>query len=335
MKSAVFTKEDHWKFFPEFVKLEIASGGPDPQIPLVAEMSKDCSEAEKIWRAGCYICVYNVPFAEILWQNISWERVLTMDVIDIHKWLSDNWKGIITRVERRSVRKPEWMAQFLLEYRNWALSVLPEARKLFYGRLIYENYLNIWDSCQNVKYLGRYVALKLLEFYKTHLGFPIKEPDIRPKGGWSPRTTLADLYPEYATPLLGGESAQELHIVNTTVAQLKNDLREKFNLTPTLFQLQVLLCEYRESYSSQKQYPGRSHDSELGYWNKAQAHWKHKSEMFAARKRIFPEFHLGELYGWNGARAELGKNLATHRYTWSDLLYDYSKTTDFANPWRR
>src|SRR3990167_11526760 len=119
----VFSTEDHWRHFAEFCRWELAAGGPDPQIPLVGEMSVGCSLAERRWRGGCYIAVYNVPFAEVLWTEWPWDRI-DRESAALLPWLREHWTQIVTRVERRCVRRPEWMAEFLCGF-SAALLALP------------------------------------------------------------------------------------------------------------------------------------------------------------------------------------------------------------------
>jgi len=331
-----FTSTEHWKHFADFCRWEQATGGPDPQIPLVGEMARDCSMNERIWRGGCYIAVYNVPFAEILWREWSWEHVQA-NPEDLLPWLTDVWPGIITRFERRCVRRPEWMAKFLLGYAQWQKVLLDS------GSLpptsSEERYLVMWDSCLTVPRLGRYVALKLLEYLDKHCDFSLRAPDIRPKGGWSPRETLAELFPKHNELINGGDKPENHQIINKCCHTAIERLRDAYNVAVDYFQLQVLLCEYRESHESKKQYPGRSHDSELNYGNKAAALWPDaKTDLWRARSALFPQACLGEISGWDGPRKDLGRVLATHGYTWSDLKFDYHRTAaagfELPVPWR-
>lgn len=325
----MFTTQEHWQFFHEFCKLEIASGGPDPQISLAAQMSKGSPFAEMVWRAGCYISVYNVPYGEVLWREWPWERVCT-ERKALKPWLESNWPKITTRIERRCVRRPEWMLQFLLGYADLA-KTMPALRSRANSLDPVDAYELLWEKANTVPRLGRYVALKLLEFYKRYCGFKLEAPDIRPRGGWSPRSTLATLWDD---DRVGdkGDRPEVLVLVNQrcqeTIARLDNE----FGLKIDLFQLQVALCEYRESWESRRQYPGRSLDSELKYVRKAEAEWGVKSAIWKARKAFYPHEHLGELNGWEGPREECANSLATKGFTWSDLLYDYKATHDFSRP---
>lgn len=334
-----FSTEDHWKHFADFCRLEMASGGPDPQIPLVGVMSNGQSWEDHVWWGGCYIAVYNVPFAEVLWSEWSWERVQA-EGSRLETWLKYNWSWIVTRIERRCVRRPAWMAEFLLGYRDMVLG-LPKQLEQWGGVDSHVRYNHLWDYSLTVPRLGRYVALKLLEYYRRYCDIDASAPDIRPKDAWSPRRTLSILFPENADQLNGGNDESTLQLVNRTVDQLLVRLGD-FGVHPSIFDAQVMLCEYRESYEGKRQYPGRSIDSELSYAHKAHhcTEGKYPTKVFwSARDELFPLVHLGEHNGWTGPRKELGIVLSQYGYTWSDLLYDYTQTSGFggniARPVRR
>lgn len=334
---------NHWDKFAEFCLWEMNSGGPDPQIPLVGEMSKGLSADERMWRAGCYVSVYNVPFAEAIWEHWSYKDIQG-NMSLFRDWLNTEWDKIVTRVERKTVRRPEWMFEYFNSYyafmRNDVLPAIhltsqwsPEAR-----------YLYFWDlTISRIKRFGRYVALKLLESYSLYCNIPMTAPDIRPKDGWSPRTTLALLQPKFLHSIAREDNDPvTLQAVNLAVKETQRRLLNDYDVDIDLFKLQVVLCEYRESYESKKQYPGRSHDSELGYWHKREALWgtqPYSKNMLLARSRIFPWQHLGEwTTDWLGPRKECGQVLATYNYTWTDMLYDYKKSlpSNLSKPiWRK
>lgn len=305
---------DHWKYFKEFAWYEILTGGPDPQLATVNAMSSGVSFHELVWRAGCYVSVYNVPGAEVLWRNWPYEKALLNHGIP-EPWLESVWENIPTRFERRCIRRPEWLAKFLSDYIGW-MGNLPDTK----------DYETWWQSCQTVKFMGRYVAIKLLEFLHTYANLVDTVPDIRAKGGWSPVKTLG---------LLEGRQIDTVEDAEQTAARLRTRLFEENGLTVSFFQLQVLLCEYRESYEGRRQYPGRSLDSELNYLSKIKNFWEGEgliSEMPAARKAAFPNRCLGELNNWQTVRKELGKTLRDHGYTWSDFIYKYQPDMELDKP---
>jgi Alpha-glutamyl/putrescinyl thymine pyrophosphorylase clade 2 len=326
---ATFSTAEHWKFFAEFARWELAAGGPDPQLAMVNAMAAGCSGAEQVWRAGTYISVYNVAFAESLWRDWPWEKVEKHGK-QLPRWLNSHWPKIVTRVERRCVRRPDWMAEFLGGYCKMARTY-PELAARCQGMDPQVAYLHAWDTVTEVPRLGRYVALKLLEYWRRYCGLQVDAPDIRPRGGWSPRDTLARLWdrPEIAEK---SDAPALLDEINKTCLQTLKRLRDDHDIKLDLFQLQVLLCEYRESWEGRRQYPGRSLDSELKYALKAEALWERKSEVWAARKQLFPHQTLGELNGWTGPREGPANALADYKYTWSDLRYDFHATTDWSRP---
>lgn len=330
---------NHWDNFASFCKWEVASGGPDPQIKMVARMSESQVWTERLWRAGCYIAVYNVPFAEVLWANMPYHKVKKNGVEWMGSWLNANWHRLVTRVERKTVRRPEWMYEYMNSYYSFITDgSLHKALKHCENMDSEERYLYFWDlTIKDVKRYGRYVALKLLESYNLFCDIELKAPDIRPKDGWSPRITLSVLFPEYEKEMNDNDNKWN-PLVNEVVKQTQANLLRQYGVDINLFQLQVMLCEYRESYHSKKQYPGRSLDSELGYHHKVQSLWgKASDSMLIARAGLFPHKHLGELNGWLGTRKECGQVLATYGYTWTDLVYSYNATfinDRFANPVR-
>lgn len=330
---AKFSCAEHWKFFSEFVDFETRAGGPDPHLTLAAHMSRNASLQERFWRAGCYISVYNAPFGEAIWRHWSWERYQREPEL-LLPWLQDNWKKIVTRRERRCVRRPEWMHQYFVSYAKMAEN-LPTFLAKLDNLTPYERYDRLWDEVLTVSRLGRYVALKLLEFYKVACEVDAELPDLRPKGGWSPRQTLGDLWPEDARVALRDDSPELLKLANHLTDLTQAKLASDFGLHLDKFRLQVLLCDYKQSWKGRRQYPGKSIDSELLYVRQAEELWGHRSEIWDARQVLFPRHQLGELQGWLGPREEPANVLADHKYTWSDELYDYTQTTDFTTPVKR
>jgi len=319
---------NHWDKFAEFCLWEMNSGGPDPQIPLVGKMSENKTLIEKRWRAGMYVSVYNVPFAEVIWNHWSYIDMQEHSQ-DLLLWLQDNWSGIVTRFERRTARRPEWMHEYIMSYFNFIHDgILDTAIHETRNMSPEERYIHFWDlTIKELHRFGRYVALKLLEAYRLYCNINLIAPDIRPKDAWSPRITLGELFPSYQNQMNSKDNRYN-DVVNQVVEEALTMLWNGYDIKMDKFQLQVALCEYRESYHSKKQYPGRSHDSELGYWNKAHTLWgnEYKSIMFEIRKQIFPNQHLGEIQGWDGPRKECGLVLATHGYTWTDILFDYNRS---------
>jgi hypothetical protein len=329
-----FTTAEHRKFFAEFCRWELASGGPDPQLAMVHEMSKGQPEEEHLWRALCWIAVYNVPYGEVLWMN--WDSVSAYNrPTELSDWLVKEFasKRITTRIERRSTRRADWMELYLLGALRFVRGTWPELKERVARAPSPEaGYELTWNEVLRLPQVGRYAAIKLIEYLRRYLDLAIVTPDIRPKDAWSPRHTLGYIFPDRG---LGNKSNTDLALkmARGSCVDAIQLLKDEYDVSIDMFQLQVLLCEYRESWESRKQYPGRSLDSELGYAGKAELEWGHSSDIWRARKELFPHRHLGELRGWAGTRKEVGQCLNNHSYTWTDLLYDYTRTTNMSRPY--
>lgn len=337
IKETYFTPEEHLRFFGEFVTGVMQTGGTTPHMLLAVEAARGHDLRERLWRGGCYAFVYNIPYAELLWQ--SWGPG-EWKYDELVGWLTTEWKGIRLRKERKAVRSPEKLARCMTSYaeyidmipkREWYLSedMDPKTR-----------YITAFDDmCNSVYGMGRYIVIRWLEFAKRSLEKDLSMYDLHPKDGEHPRKALALMYPEYHDELMGGNDAETLEIVNDVVEYARQDLKEFHNVDVDHYTMQSLLCEYKQSVLAMKQYPGKSIDTEVNYWDKLVDYWGDNwaadSKFWEYRKNIFPSFALGEEQGWRGVRDELGKVLREHHYTWSDYLYDYAATTDFSNPVRR
>jgi hypothetical protein len=320
---------DLWRYFAEFVTYEKAVGGPDPHMAVVVHLARNESFMERAWRGGAYVGAYNVPGAEMIWRAWPWPTIAAVDRQEVVDWCQGQWP-IPTRRERRSVRTPEQMGRFLWEYGQWvaAIEKKPWAYAGASGKVRYEA---AWDDADQVYTLGRYVKLKLLEYFKRSLDMPLELPDMRPKDGWSPREGLALLYPTYAEALMGDDRAENLALVN----QLADIVPGRLEMlgAPMLdrYETQVLLCDFKQAWNG-RQFPGRSLDSELEYWTAAGS--PEDTELWSARSALFPPEALGEVEGrWDGVRKDLTKVLREHEYTWSDLKFDYlASKDDLAHP---
>lgn len=327
----IAASDRHWDFFAQFCHWEMAAGGPDPHMVLAGYLTKGLPFAEQLWRAGCYVGVYNVPSAEAIWRDWPWPKVLEKP---IEPWLRENWKGLRTRRERRCVRTPEKMARFFNEYAQW-IADGPMQRHAW-GENPRANFDWLWNEADDVAYLGRYVRFKIFEFYKRYLNVPLDMPDIRPDGGWSPRLMLAILRPEHAALLLGEDSPEAFAGINAVAEETRQQMCKAYDLKMDTYIFEVMLCDYRQCYFGKRQYPGRSQDSELEYAHSISSYWGNKpTQIWDSRAEIFPHEVLGEHSGWNHVRKELGAVLRDYRYMWTDLKYDYIRTEDLARPWER
>lgn len=328
---------DHWQDFADFCRYETAYGGPDPHMTLSAEMSRQCDDMEeKIWRGGCYIAVYSAPYGEVIWQNWPWEKMKDASAVDIRAWLDDNWERLEVHRHRKTVRRADWMTEYLLSYRELVLRLPAILNGTSYSLMTPEQqYETVWVEALRVKRLGRYVGLKLLDYLRL-VGLNVPPAyDLRPVDGWSPRQTLAMLLPEYEAI---AEKKNHGHLLQMTeeagdVAQRR--LADEFGVEISRFELQVMLCEYKQA-SKGKQHPGRAADTEMRLAYRVQEEWPElQSDIWRARQAILKPWALGELNGWRTNRNDLKTVLLKHGYTWSDSLYDFAATTDFSNPVRR
>lgn len=308
-----YSTEQHWEMFTEFCRLEKQAKGPDQQIPLLVELSKDMIILEKIWLAGCYAATHCIPTAYIIWQQ--W-RPGFVEFEEILKWIVKNKKGLPVRPERKSIYIPGHFARCVVDFSEYSTVLEKKYKKMTYD--------DIWeDSISSVKYYARYMAIKYIEILRNMLNMPWEMPDIRPKGAWSPRLMLSFLYPEKAEILNSKKETEEVLLTGTetslkAVAELK-----KRGVELSLFDVQVLLCEYREIINGGF-YSGASLDEEIEYIDKAEEFFPGKfEEIFKARRKIFDNRFLGEMNSWHGIRRELWRTTKEKSYIWSDLLYEY------------
>lgn len=316
-----FTTQDHWRFMAEFVREEKALGGPDPHLATLGPMLRDCDLEERVWRCLLYASGYNIPLAEAIWQTWPYERAVKHRG-DMLVWVHANWPKFTLRRERRAVRTPEKFGRMLRSMLEWAL----ESDTLDMVRWG-DDFELAWRSTSRIYGLGRYVQQKLIEALCRHAGAQFNQDDIRARDGTSPREGLALLFPQWEGLLLrGGNGPGALVDVENLAGQVALYLAN--SKTPvSYFELQVILCEYKKSWQG-KQYPGRTHDTELRYWREARSKWGDFGEaMLEARAEVFPKHVLGEENGWWRQREELEAALPVYRYTWSDRLYDYWAST--------
>jgi hypothetical protein len=336
---------DHWQTFSEFALYELAAGGPDPHMRYVGyeaerlhppnEKKIQAHLLERAWMGGVYVAFYNYAAAEQTWNQWPMMEVL-LHPEQFRNWMHTSWKGLPTRRERRAVRTPEKMHQCLVAYASWLSKAWNQGLFFTQGYNEFELYELFWQNVSNLLYFGRYACFKLLEFYRRYCELPIAMPDIRPVGGWSPRETLAMLWPTRAAQLAPKSNDRvTINYTNHVAAETFQELEMRTGLTLDYYLMEVFLCDYKQSYVGKRQYPGRSNDSELGYFAKAAQYWGSatKTNLFAVRSALHPGYPgLGELAGWYGTRDELGTVLAEQGYTWTDWKYRYTPDMDLADP---
>jgi hypothetical protein len=330
------TEVDHWSNLAEFCKWEMWSGGPDPQISLTGRMGEldGVDWPEKVWRGLCYVGAYVVPTASMVWKEWPWERVNKEGLVNFEQWAMDNWKGIALRKERKCVRSPVKFYKFFNSAAKWLYNKINKDRGWIDSKKVgKERYDAAWEDVTSIYTMGRYVAIKFLEYGNRYLDFRTEIYDVRTKGGWSPRTALSLLWPEYKDHLLGDDSTENLKVSDRCAKKTKEKLEIEYGTKVSFFQLQVCLCEYKQTFIKKHHYPGRSHDTEMNYERKIRDHFGLNVPFYNARKSLFPNVCLGELSGWDYVRDELGKCLVDHGYTWTDSKYNYVKSKeDLKNP---
>lgn len=318
-----------YRLFCDFTRYEAAVGGPDPQIAMVHKMLEGRAIPERIWGAACYSTVYNVATAEVLWRTWPLAQTLKADVADIAAWLTGNWPGIATRTERRTVRTPEKMARCLKSFATW----IDAKGWRGWGR---NGWPIAWGEVTSIYSIGRYQGMKFLQAL-DRIGIEgCVQPDLRLKDGKSSRQTLEMLaIPPMPRAAWTVEGPAHLASLEAAAEQIRRDL--PMSISP--YELQVVLCEFKQAYVGKRQYPGRSIDSEAKYYWKIEVYWGDiDSTMWAARRELFPAVSLGETEGWEGPREELGALPAQYGYMWSDLEFSYRATAvlgDWAHPVRR
>lgn len=313
---------DHFRHLAEFIKGVDLAGGTTPHVAMtVAAMDRLEDPLEKLWFAGCYMLTYNWPTAERIFQE--W-RPYEFEAEPFLDWVTANWALLPLRKERKAVyRKP-----FFTECARTYLEFTDQVRaNLECGwDLSYEQAFTLFN--RNVKYAGRYIGIRWLEVMRR--AFPEQcgswhMTDIRADGGEHPRKAMALIYPDRADVLLGGNSRAELNEVDKLAALLRVDLDLDFGMDVNYYELQSLLCEYKQSVLRMKQYPGKSIDTEMDYFRIA---GMESSWFWDIRRECFPEWSLGEVQGWGGVRTGLGPVLVNHGYTWSDAIYDWAASKD-------
>jgi len=306
----------HWPLFTEFCRAETATGGPDPQVALMAHLPRETDPVEQVWLAGCYGAHHCVPSAWLTWNEFRPKEILD-DPKELESWLEESWHALPVRPEMKSHRMLHKRSECLQDFARYALD----------GRWAIPNtaYDLMWHDSQNsVKYYGRYMAIKYLEILRRTVAPWLVMTDMRARGAWSPRRTLYMLFPE--EEILGqrenrsDKAEQTVERCATEAIQILGTAGIHVNY----FQVQVMLCEYRELLCG-GYYAGASHDEELGYISQSRMKFsEHQlAGIFQARKELFPEWCLGELNGWDDIRQDCWRAWKNHGYIWNDLRYVY------------
>lgn len=325
MDQKELTAQQHQALFAQFCQLEKETGGPDPHLAMVGWLCAEAMPKEKIWRIACYVGPYTVSAGMAIWTEWPWARIISATQNDLQEWIEEYWQWLPFRRERRAARTPEHLAVCLKSAASWI-----DAYSFSENR----EYESAWISAdRNIKFMGRYALIKLLEGIYRYGNVGLQEsPDIRPSGGWSPRLTLAYLFPEHEKQLIEGGNGRSILATCNEVARLARDLPDMPRVS--WFELEVLLCNYRQILNGK--YPGRPHDTELAYHLKSRSAWEARLSnlFFQARAALFPHACLGEISDWLGVREQCD-TFSRYGYLWADTQYNYSATTDFGHPVRQ
>lgn len=323
--------------FQRFCALKVGVNGPDIHMKTaVAGTAAVEDENERVWRLMVYNNFCSTPPAAAIWARWSQEQVLNSKEADhLESWVRAHWKGIPIRQNRRPVRSVPKLTRSLVSAAEWLASDYPSLGSM--------SYPEAWDSLDKVWSWGRYVKIKFLETARSALGFEqLESPTIQSSGGWSPRKALALMWPGHAEVLTSKSSSKSVLAQVHAIADVTRDFvgsgSEAIRLSN--YQLEALLCNFRQTLSTRKTfYVGRTIDSELEYDRTVTNHFGEDPylgtfDFYGARKIAFPVECLGEAMGWDGVRPVLSDVLRLHGYVWSDTVYDFKGTTDFANPRR-
>ena len=314
---------DHLEKYAEFCRYELLTGGPDPHLVAVTAMCKPLPKTEQLWRVLCYVALYNVPSAEAVWREWPSERFLR-EPEAIEPWLDKHWEGLRTRRERRTVKSPARLARCLRAFPDILAGI---------DAVAFADFEEVWEFALSLPHIGRYAATKITECW-WRLGFTEAMcPDIRADGGWSPRSALQLITGE-GDPHNNGK--KEVAFAEKQAAGLRRMVLNRWDLDLTPYTQEVMLCEYKASYKTRRQYPGRSLDSELMYELALRPYWGERdTEHMRIRGEISPSWALGEIQGWDEPRKVLGRVLVDYGYTWTDSRFDFLATTDFEHPVER
>lgn len=322
------TPEDHFRGLAEFVRGVELAGGTTPHVSMTVEMMDRLDDPlEKLWFAGCYALVYNWPTAERIWLEWRPEEVTYESFL---RWTEQKWDGLALRKERKAVYgKPK--------FAECAVTYLGMAKRLVNADTWPSGYEDAFQLLGPVKYMGRYIGIRWVEVMRRAFNTDWEMPSILSDGGEHPRKALALLYPEEASDLLSGNSKRNLRIADIAADRCLVDMNLEYGVQTDYYELQSLLCEYKQSALGKKQYPGKSIDTEMDYFRRIYAYWgEAKAEasfFYSIREACFPEWSLGEKNGWSGVRKELGATLVDYGYTWSDAVYDWEASHgDLRNP---
>lgn len=320
---------EYRSLFTDFCKKVLALSGVTPHLIMVGASVAGKPFPDIVWRGGLYAAGYNFSTAEIIWRHYPSPVKLLKRPDEFTAWVKTNWKGLPLRKERKAVNAPARLAECILSFAAWQQG--PGLRALYSNG---QGYDDAEANFQSVRFMGRYISIRFLEYLRQFAALRPAMYDSRPNGGKYPRQGLALLYPEAAAYLNGGNSFSECAASNKIACKELERLKG-VGVYLDHYQLQSLICEFKQAALSGHQYPAKALDSELVYHARVGAYWGRAyvkaTQFYAVRTGFAPEAR-GELGGWPGKRKELDTVLRDYGYNWSDKEWDYKATTDFSKP---
>jgi hypothetical protein len=163
------------------------------------------------------------------------------------------------------------------------------------------DYETLWkESISAVPYYNRYMAIKYLELKRMVVRPDVVLRDMRAKSAWSPRIGLALLFPSVGDVIGDREdnSAYAIELTEDYALECLETLKHEYGLEISHFQLQVLLCNFREMLVGGF-YPRAGHDEEMDYIKLAEKKFD-MTPVWQKRAELFPHHLLGEKNGWHG-----------------------------------
>ena len=283
-----------WDTFAEFVRAETGVFGPDCQLKLLVALGGGQDDVERVWLNGCYGAHHCVPSGYAVWTQFRPRTLATSGYVqeELYDWLSQNWDALPVRPEMRSHRMVEKRWRCLTDFAAYAVS--EKWRK--------GTYEEVWnDSIKSVSFYNRYMAIKYLELLRMTVRPDLALGDLRARNAWSPRIGLALLFPGKIGDVIGDRednSDYAIELAEEMAVELLEDLKSDYGIVISHFQLQVLLCNFREMLVGGF-YPRAGHDEEMDYLKLA-AKLPSTKDVWDMRATLFPKSLLGEHSGWFG-----------------------------------
>ena len=284
-----------WDNFAAFVKAETGVYGPDCQLKLLVALGEGKTEVERIWLNGCYAAHHCVPSAFALWRDFPDPYKVANDREEQHRledWLEDHWDALPVRPEMRSHRMVVKRHACIVDFAKYSIEgrwkVLPDYELLWH------------DSIKSVRYYNRYMAIKYLELKRMVARPDVVLRDLRARNAWSPRIGLALLHPHVGDVIGDREDNSDyaIELAEDYALETLDVLKTEYDVTISHFQLQVLLCNYREMLVGGF-YPRAGHDEEMDYIKLAEKKFD-MTPIWDMRAKMFDHKLLGEKNDWFG-----------------------------------